>query len=493
MSLESFQSRHENGILQQQGGRIVFCRRIVFRIHLQPRAHPQEIQNRQAAGIASRPPGGQRVIGTGAIVAQHFRRLGANKEAAVVLALARHGLRVARLNFQMLRGQGVADPDTLRQTDRVDGKTVLQGGLGRGLIGFRQGGELLGQLGVDAVNEVGGGGDENGAGHDIVLRLGQQVGGDHGRIGRVIGQDQDFRRPRQHINAAVPLHQRLGRRDPLIARAANDIARRNLYLFLFLVVAIANIILVQAVGQGKDRLRPAHAQHHIHARHMGRRQGNGRRSWRGQHDRIASRGPGGAGRHEHRRGQRIAAPGGVATGRGAGRHGVSGPAAGDRHCQVGERFALGQRKGGDAVVYLCEGLAFAFFQTVKGGAAGGEGNAKGGGVGGEIAQARGDGKELGSDDATVGAAQFAANGLGLEQGGWIDGVFDFVPDLGGRSSLEHGWIQIAFQRRKRRRSAIGSHDVSNDLAKETWRVDGTRISHRWERRDCARVMKSDEK
>ena len=85
------------------------------------------------------------------------------------------------------------------------------GGLGPSL---RQRGELLGQLGVGAVGEVGAGGHEHDRGVGAVLGLDQQVGGEPLRVGGVVGEHDALGRAEQHHRGdAEALHLDLGERD----------------------------------------------------------------------------------------------------------------------------------------------------------------------------------------------------------------------------------------------------------------------------------------
>ena len=81
-----------------------------------------------------------------------------------------------------------------------------------------------------------------GLGRLVVLGLRQQIGGDPGRIVVPVGDDEDFRRPGDHVDPDPAEDPPLGRRDIGVARADDLVDRRDRR---------------GAVGQRRDRLRPA--------------------------------------------------------------------------------------------------------------------------------------------------------------------------------------------------------------------------------------------
>jgi hypothetical protein len=88
----------------------------------------------------------------------------------------------------------------------------------RGLAGQRRldplavpgGRHLLAELHVDGVQQRDARGDQQAGGQRVVLGLGDQVGGDVGRDGGVVGQDPDLGRAGLGVDAAQALHQPLG-------------------------------------------------------------------------------------------------------------------------------------------------------------------------------------------------------------------------------------------------------------------------------------------
>ena len=66
-----------------------------------------KIVHAQRAGKTCRAAGGQGVVGAGKIIAQRFRHILAQENAARVLYAVQNGERVVHTNFQMLRGNDV--------------------------------------------------------------------------------------------------------------------------------------------------------------------------------------------------------------------------------------------------------------------------------------------------------------------------------------------------------------------------------------------------
>ena len=78
----------------------------------------QERLHREPAGMARAAAGGQHVVGPGDVVAQGYRRPGADEDGAGVAHPHRHRAGVPSLDFQVLGGVGVHDPQAV--SDVVD-------------------------------------------------------------------------------------------------------------------------------------------------------------------------------------------------------------------------------------------------------------------------------------------------------------------------------------------------------------------------------------
>ncbi len=69
--------------------------------------------------------------------------------------------------------------------------------------------ELRGERGVDGVGELGAGGHQDGGGHDVVLGLADQIGGDVHGVGGVVGEDRDLGGAGFGVDADHRRHSRL--------------------------------------------------------------------------------------------------------------------------------------------------------------------------------------------------------------------------------------------------------------------------------------------
>ena len=133
----------------------------------------------------------------------------------------------------------------------------------------------------------------------VVFGLGQQVGRDHGGVGRVVGEDHQLRRAGEHVDAHPAGDQLLGRGDVTVARSDDDVAGGH---------------VARAVGQGRDGLGSAGGEQRVGAGYGCGGQGHGVGSGRGDPHLGHARGPRGHGGHQHRGGQGEASPRRVAAG-----------------------------------------------------------------------------------------------------------------------------------------------------------------------------------
>ncbi len=124
----------------------------------------------------------------------------------------------------------------------------------------------------------------------VVFGLRQKIGGDPVRVAGPVGEDQDFGRPGDHVDADLAEHDALGRGDIGIARTDDLGDRRDGR---------------GAVGERRNRLRPADAVDLVNAGDLRRRQHQRRQdaAWR-RHHHDQPRHAGDLGRHcihQHRR------------------------------------------------------------------------------------------------------------------------------------------------------------------------------------------------
>jgi hypothetical protein len=122
-------------------------------------------------------------------------------------------------------------------------------------------GDLPGQFRVDAVGQGGVGGDEQAGGQFVVLGLGDQVGGHVAGIRGVVGDDRYLGGAVLAVGAHHAAQHPLGRGHVDVARPGDDVGGRA---------------VPGAVGEHRQRLRPAGRVHLAHAEQRAR----------GQHGRV---------------------------------------------------------------------------------------------------------------------------------------------------------------------------------------------------------------
>ena len=119
-----------------------------------------------------------------------------------------------------------------------------------------QGRELGFDFSLDRIGEIAIVGDEDRLRGGIVLGLGQKIGGNPRGIAGLVGDNQHFARPRDHIDADRAEHLPLGCGDIGVARSHDLHHRRD---------------APRAIGQSRDRLRAADAINLVDAGKIGRR------------------------------------------------------------------------------------------------------------------------------------------------------------------------------------------------------------------------------
>ena len=140
------------------------------------------------------------MVGPGDIIADGFGREPAEEDGAGVVDAFGQGVGVFGGYFKVLRRQPVDERQRIgKRVDDDHGAMVAparSSGLGPG--------QRL-QMTVDGVQDVVGEvpvvGDQDGLGGGVVLGLAEQIGGDPVGVVEAVGEDQDFRRPGDHINA----------------------------------------------------------------------------------------------------------------------------------------------------------------------------------------------------------------------------------------------------------------------------------------------------
>ncbi len=168
--------------------------------------------------------------------------------------------RVGGEHLEVLGGPGV---DDLQAVVEVVDQHVrgLAGQRGLDALAVPCRGDLLAELDVDRVEQLDARRDQQAGGERVVLGLRDEVGGDEGGDGGVVGQDADLGRAGLGVDAAAALHQALGRGDVDVARAGDDVDRAA---------------VLRAVREHRDGLRAADRPHLVDAEQRARR----------QHDRV---------------------------------------------------------------------------------------------------------------------------------------------------------------------------------------------------------------
>ena len=97
-------------------------------------------------------------------------------------------------------------------------------------------------------------GDQDRLRGSVMLRLGQQIGGDPIRVAALVGDDEHFRRPGDHVDADRAENTALGGGDIGVSGPDDFRDGRN---------------GLRAIGQRRDRLRAADAINFVDARELG--------------------------------------------------------------------------------------------------------------------------------------------------------------------------------------------------------------------------------
>ena len=200
------------------------------------------------------------MVRAGDVVADRLGRVAAEKDRAGMAHPGCQPVRLGDRQLDMFRRDPVDQSDPLVQVVDDD-RGAMGPPAGAGDIGARQGSELVGDGADHGIGEVGVVGDQDRLRRLVVLGLGQQVGGDPGRIVVAVGQHQDFRRPGDQVDADPAEDPTLGGRHIGIAGPDDLVHRRDRR---------------RAVGQRADRLGAAEAVDLVDAGKLGG----------GQHQRV---------------------------------------------------------------------------------------------------------------------------------------------------------------------------------------------------------------
>ena len=156
----------------------------------------------------------------------------------------------------MLRRVAVREVDGRRDVGHEDDQAVRGQGLPRDIRALERC-ELQRQLFEHRMGEHRAVGDQDGAGHRVVLGLSQQIGGDELRIGGFVGDQQRLGRTGKLVDIDDAEDTALGQHDEDVARSVD-------------LVDVGNGL--GAIGHRRDGLRATDAKDAIDAGHLGRRQ-----------------------------------------------------------------------------------------------------------------------------------------------------------------------------------------------------------------------------
>ena len=193
------------------------------------------------------------MVGAGTVVTQTLARESTQEDGARVAQQRLPFVGLAGADFQMFWRHAVADLAGFKHRARVDQSTSAFQGSADDIASrhLRQqtldrrmhGGDVRSiRTQQDALRQL------------VVLGLAEEVHGDPVGGCGAIGNDQDFTRPGDHVDAHLTKHAPLGAGHIGVARASDFVNTRE---------------RGGAVGQRRHSLRAAHGEHAVHTRHMG--------------------------------------------------------------------------------------------------------------------------------------------------------------------------------------------------------------------------------
>ena len=212
-----------------------------------------EVVSAQRRGEAGGAAGGQDVVGAGAIVAEAFAGVASHENRTGVADFFRPFLRVFYRQFQVFGGNVVGDFAGFVQVfGEYHHAPVAERGFddvaaGHGFDEAVHGGLDFVEVGLRRA-------DKDGLGDFVVFGLAEQIHR-HPVGGRAaVGDDEDFRRPRHHVDTDYAEHAAFGGGDEGVARSGDFIDLRY---------------GLGAVGEGGNRLRAADGEDFGDARDEG--------------------------------------------------------------------------------------------------------------------------------------------------------------------------------------------------------------------------------
>ncbi len=246
-----------------------------------------EIEHAEAGREAGGARGRQHVVRAADIVANCLGRVCPEKDRAGIADAAGEALGIGARDLEVL-GRDRIDQrhGIVERGDVDDGAEIAPGGGGDRCT--RQRRKLRGNRLLHRIRERGIVGDQDRLGAGVMLGLRQEIAGDPVGMAALVGEDQDFRGARDHVDADPAEDQALGGRHIGIA-GADDLGDRRDAL--------------RAVGERRHRLCPADAVDFVDAGELRRRQHQGRelavRRRHHHHQPRNARHLGGDGIHQH--------------------------------------------------------------------------------------------------------------------------------------------------------------------------------------------------
>ncbi len=143
---------------------------------------------------------------------------GADEDGAGAVEAVEQGAGVVDQQLEVFGGVVVGGGDHGVAVVDEDDRAVVGEGAG-GDVAAREGLQLLGEGAAEGFDQGGVVGDGDRAGEDVVLGLGEQVGGDEGRVGAVVGEDQDLAGAGDAVDVDEPEDLALGGGDVGVAGA----------------------------------------------------------------------------------------------------------------------------------------------------------------------------------------------------------------------------------------------------------------------------------
>ena len=184
----------------------------------------QELAHPEPAGVASRTPGRQGVVGADRLVPVGHRRVPADEQAAVVGQPGDEPVRVPGLHLEVLGRDLVGHRAELLVVRAEDHGAVVPPG-GAGDPGGRPGLQPAVDLADRRLAQLARGGGQDGGRGRAVLGLAEQVAGQHDRVGGLVGDHHDLGRPGQQVDPDRAEQLPLGLRDVGVARPDDQVDR----------------------------------------------------------------------------------------------------------------------------------------------------------------------------------------------------------------------------------------------------------------------------